>query len=222
MILFSVEWSKWWCTTNFCFLPKIACLRCLFFFYVNVSLNYWLSRCTYAYIWSIWRKCNKLQLLPLPYLWSLVVLCTEGVSLSTVENDTILFRLTTRNWPTKHSFISLVRWIHYKDISNHFWTPFPFLSSILLTRAYTYCIILQRKKFLDLNQSIFTKTLKRDREDGAEITAYLKITSLVLQETNCTWLIIFKLLNYLEEQNFACYYINRIYQNKIITQTSNN
>ena len=72
----------------------------------------------------------------------------------TVENDTILLCLTTRNWPIK---FSLVTWIHYCEVSNYLWTPFPFLKS------YTYCITLKRKMFLNLQESIFAKTLKGQR-----------------------------------------------------------
>ena len=90
-----------------------------------------------------------------------------------------------------------------------------------VNNSRTSCTIVKRKIFLDL-WLIFSKHLKRDREDGAENTTHLKFTSSVLLDINCSQIIILELSKHSEEQNFVFCHLNQIFLDKIITQISIN
>ena len=100
-------WSKWGCATQF-FLPKLVFMLCVCVcFFKFLEFIYFLYA-IFSFLCSLLNRGNKLKLLTvtLPHVWHHVVMCTQGVSLSAVKNDTVWFHdiLTNMNCPRKYSF----------------------------------------------------------------------------------------------------------------------
>ena len=95
----------------------------------------------------------------------------------------------TRNLPAKYSFISLVVWLYYNQVSNYFSQN---LEKGLRKRSRKYCPF----------ENYFLRSWKKLHFDN-HFTYY-------------------KFSKYSEEVNFASCYLNWIFQNKFIIQTSIN